>query len=389
MPSKPRARSIAALTFACLACGEAAPKAAVPTPAVARGHLSEAELATVTLTPEAVARLGIAVAAVERRPLPRTRRLPGEVVVRPGGLVTLAAPVPGLVLAPGSLPRPGTVVAQGQPLARLIPLAAPDRDLRAQAQSRVAAAEARLTAGTSRAQRAERLIESGAGSERAAEEARVERDVAAAELAAARSRLRMIDRTPLASDVAAVVRAPFAGVVRQVLVADGQAVAGGAALIELVTTEPPWVRVPVFATELGELGGDVAAEVTPLGGEGPPVVAAAVAGPPSADPVAGTVDLHFQLPEGTALRLGQRVAVALCGDPGESLVVPASALVRDPRGGAWVYVEVGEGRYDRRRVEPADTTGELTALFHGPEVGEKVVVAGAVELYGVEFGAGH
>jgi len=343
----------------------------------------------VTLTPEAEARLGIAVAAAERRVVPQRRRLPGEVVARPGGTVMLAAPVPGLVLAPDGLPRPGVVVAHEQALARLVPLAAVDRDLRAQAQSRVAAADARLVAGKSRTQRAERLIESGAGSERAAEDARVEQAVAAAELEAARARLRMIDRTPLASDVATTLRAPIAAVVRQVLVADGQSVPGGAPLIELVTVDAPWLRVPVFAAELGALA-DATAEVTPLGSDAPPVTATRIEGPPAADPLAGTVDIYFELPADAALRLGERVAVAVTSaDAEEAVVVPRAAVIHDLHGGAWVYVSRGEQRYDRRRIELSHETYDFAIVARGLEPGVEVVVAGAVELYGTEFGAGH
>ncbi len=218
-----------------LACNTATPASvSAPPPAVTRAHGDEASLASVTLTAEARERLGVTTAAVAERPLRRTRTLPGEVVARPGGVVMITAPVAGLVLAAGGLPRVGSEVIGGQPIARLIPLAAVDRDLRAQAQSRIAAADARLIVGNSRVERAEKLIGSGAGSQRAAEDARVERDIAAAELKAAQARLRMIDRTALSSDVATILRAPFHAVVRQVQVADGQAVAGGASLIELV-----------------------------------------------------------------------------------------------------------------------------------------------------------
>ncbi|WAS90585.1 efflux RND transporter periplasmic adaptor subunit [Nannocystis punicea] len=387
---RPVLESIAALAAACAACG-APPSAppASPPPVVTRAHGDERSLAAVTLTPEAEARLGIAVATAQRHEVLQVRRLPGEVVARPGGTVMLTAPVAGLVRAPADVPRPGDVVAQGQPLARLVPLAAVDRDLRAQGQSRVATAEARLVAGNSRVQRAERLIESGAGSERAAEDARVERDIAAAELEAARARLRMIDRAPLAADVATTLRAPMSGVVRQVLVAEEQAVAAGAPLLELVSSDPPWVRVPAVAAELADLDGS-SVEVTPLGRAAAPLTATPLAGPPLADPLAGTVDLYFALPAAGAFRLGERVGVALTlRREAPALAIPSSAIVHDLHGGAWVYVPLGEHRYDRRRVDLSRVTGGLALVARGLAPGDEVVVTGAVELYGSEFGAGH
>jgi len=373
-----------------LACERAAPKAAsAPAPAVVGAHPDEGALASVTLTAEAEARLGVRVGSVELRALPGVRRLPGEVIAPPGRTVTISAPVPGLVLAGDGLPRVGSLVSRGQALARLIPLATVDRDLRAQAKSRVAAAQARMLVNKSRTQRAESLIKSGAGSERAAEDARVERDVAAAELDAAQARLRIIERTPLSSDVVTVLRAPFAAVVRQVQVADGQAVSGGAPLLELVATDAPWVRVPVLAADLGQMVAG-AAEVTPLAGAAPVVHAEPVAGPPVSDPVAGSLDLYFALPELGGLRLGERVVVTVPTRAAvESLVVPWSAVVHDISGGTWLYEQVGPQQFVRRRVELLAVTGEVAALARGPQVGAQVVTHGASELYGVEFGAGH
>ncbi|MBK9756240.1 MAG: HlyD family efflux transporter periplasmic adaptor subunit [Nannocystis sp.] len=264
----------------CLACDRAAPPAPTPAPALTRAHPEEQALASVTLTPEAEQRLGVALAPVEQRSVPGARQLPGEVIAPPGRTVTITAPVPGLVLAVDGLPQAGATVERGQAIVRLIPLAAVDRDLRAQSQSRVAAAEARLLANKSRAQRAESLIASGAGSERAAEDARVERDVAAAELVAAQARLRIIERAPLSSDVATVLRAPFAAVVRQVQVADGQAVSGGAPIVELVATDARWVRVAVLAiVELAELA-DGPAQVAAFASEAAPTIASPSSGPP-------------------------------------------------------------------------------------------------------------
>lgn len=372
-----------------LACEQPATKVTAPPPAVAGAHPDEGALASVTLTAEAEARLDITLASVEQRSLPGTRRLPGEVVAPPGRTVTISAPVPGLVLAANGLPRAGSRVTRGQALARLIPLAVVDRDLRAQAQSRVTSAEARLLANKSRAQRAESLISSGAGSERAAEDARVERDVAAAELVAAQARLRIIERTPLSSDVVTVLRAPFAAVVRQVQVADGQSVGGGAALIELVATDAPWVRVPVLAGDLAALA-EGPVEVAPLAGSAPAVQAKPVSGPPSSDPLAGTLDLYFELAETGALRLGERVVVTLPTRSAiDTKVVPWSAVIHDTGGGTWVYVQRGEHQFDRRRVELIAVSGDVAALARAPEVGAQVVSQGAAELYGVEFGAGH
>lgn len=375
-----------------IGCGEA--KSPVPPPqhVTTRPHEGDEPQASVTLSAEAQDRLAIATAPIEERPFPRLRVLPGEVIAPPGRTVLLSASLPSLVVAPEGLPTPGTRVRDGQELARLVPLAAVDRDLRAQAKRGVAAAEARLNASRSRAERAERLIASGAGSERASEEARADRDVANAEHVAAKARLRMIERSPLSADVTTPLRAPYAAIVRQVQVADGQAVAAGAGLIELVADEPPWVRIPIPSAELGTLEGLPAtiAGLSTRRDDATPTIATSVPGPPFGDPLAGTVDVYLQLPDASSYRLGERVSATWQVAHEElRLVLPVTAIVRDPSGGAWVYVDLGDGRFDRQRIEIAAVVGDFAALSRAPDVGTKIVTIGASELYGAEFGAGH
>ena len=71
-----------------------------------------------------------------------------------------------------------------------------------------------------------------------------------------------------------------------------------------------------------------------------------------------------------------------------ALVVPASALVLDAWGGAWVYRCEGE-RFVRTRVDPLRRAADDMLLTQGPEVGSCVVSVGAVELFGTEFPPGH
>ncbi len=70
------------------------------------------------------------------------------------------------------------------------------------------------------------------------------------------------------------------------------------------------------------------------------------------------------------------------------LVVPSAAIMYDIYGGAWVYVAVGERAFQRRRVLIRFSDGDRAVLAEGPAPGADVVVAGAAELYGAEFGAG-
>ena len=73
----------------------------------------------------------------------------------------------------------------------------------------------------------------------------------------------------------------------------------------------------------------------------------------------------------------------------KGLVVPDRAVLYDISGGTWVYEDRGDGTYARRRIEVARHAGDLAIVARGIEPGTKVVTAGAAELFGTEFGAGH
>ncbi|MCA9086036.1 MAG: efflux transporter periplasmic adaptor subunit, partial [Planctomycetaceae bacterium] len=72
----------------------------------------------------------------------------------------------------------------------------------------------------------------------------------------------------------------------------------------------------------------------------------------------------------------------------DSLVAPRAAILRDIHGTGWVYVKTAEQEYRRERVSVVYNTEDLAVLDLGPKAGTPVVVDGAAELFGTEFGAG-
>ncbi|MBE2251883.1 MAG: HlyD family efflux transporter periplasmic adaptor subunit [Myxococcus sp.] len=232
------------------------------------------------------------------------------------------------------------------------------------------------------------LIDEGAGSARALEEAVAARAVAQADADAARARATTLSRDPLLSDVAMLVRAPVQGVIRLLAVAEGQAVAAGAPLFELVGVDALQVRVPVYSGDLARLDTTAAPRVRRNGGARAEE-ARFVPGPPTAEPDRSTVDRYLSLPASAGFAPGERILVELpLLDIASALVVPASAVVLDAWGGAWVY-RCEDGRYARARVDPARRAGDDMVLARGPAVGSCIVSVGAVELFGTEFPPGH
>ncbi len=370
------------------ACGAKAPSARAPAAEVSH-PVTEGDLPTVRLSPEAISRLQLQTSHVRSAPLPRTRLVGGEVVVPPGRTVVVTAPVAGEVHFVTSEPLlPGAAVQRGAGLLRLTAIAPTDRDTRARVAREVAAAEANLAALELRVSRNQALIDEGAGSARALEEAVAARAVAQADADAARARATTLSRDPLLSDVAMLVRAPVQGVIRLLAVAEGQAVAAGAPLFELVGVDALQVRVPVYSGDLARLDTTAAPRVRRNGGARAEE-ARFVPGPPTAEPDRSTVDRYLSLPASAGFAPGERILVELpLLDVASALVVPASAVVLDAWGGAWVY-RCEDGRYARARVDPARRAGDDMVLARGPAVGSCIVSVGAVELFGTEFPPGH
>jgi multidrug efflux pump subunit AcrA (membrane-fusion protein) len=184
------------------------------------------------------------------------------------------------------------------------------------------------------------------------------------------------------------IRAPHDGVVRQVGASPGQSVAAGTMLVEVVGTSALWVRVPLFVAEARRVRPDAPATVFAFGSEERNEALPAHA-PPVADAVASTVDLTYELGTAQGFRQAERVEVELTyKDDAPALLVPASAIVRDAQGGAWLYESLGNHVFARRRVDLAGIQGDSALVAHGLKPGTPVVRTGAAELWGVELGAG-
>ncbi len=360
---------------------------------VDNGGVKEGDLATVTLTPKATERLGIQTSEVEWTEVGKANSFAGEVVIPPGRALTATTPLAGTLSAPeGGLPLPGTRVRKGQVMFRLVPMLAPQRDLRISVEAEVASATTRLEAAKARAARADQMLRDRVGSARAVEDANQELELAKTALVAAQQKLEQVNRAPLQGDSSITIPAPQSGVLRLIHAAAGQSVSAGAALFEVANIDTVWVRVPIYAGDLASVTRNAPARIRALNSSAasPARVARPVPAPPSADPLASTVDLFFELSNGDPpLRPGEKVDVAVPSTGTQrGLRVPSQAIVYDINGGTWVYENTGPNRFTRRRVQLQQVSGNAALLSHGPKPGSKVVTAGAAELFGTEFGPG-
>ena len=71
-----------------------------------------------------------------------------------------------------------------------------------------------------------------------------------------------------------------------------------------------------------------------------------------------------------------------------ALQVPFAAVIYQPDGSTWVYSNPEGKVYVREEIEIDRIDGDVAYLTSGPEPGTPVVVVGASELWGFEFGVG-
>jgi multidrug efflux pump subunit AcrA (membrane-fusion protein) len=348
-------------------------------------HPDESDIYRIVLTPKAEERLQISTAPVELKAVPRTRTVGGEVVVPDGASILVTAPVVGtLKPAVGQTPVAGQYVTAGQVAFHLTPLLTPEREVPTAAE-RVAMANAQASLITAQ------ITADG-------DTKQTQAQVEAAQIALNRAKRLLADKAGSERDVDDAVGkvvdmpvlVPRDGLLRMVSSSVGQVVGAAAPLFEVVDLRTLWVRVPVYSGQQNDFAATSNSLVRGLGGSTEGVSVKPIEAPPSADPLATTVDLFYELPNPDGrFRPGERLEIVLpLKGQTESLVVPRAAILRDIHGVAWVYVNSAEHTFERHRVEVHFTTKELSILSQGPEAGTLVVVDGAAELFGTEFGAG-
>jgi hypothetical protein len=168
-------------------------------------------------------------------------------------------------------------------------------------------------------------------------------------------------------------------------------------LLELSDLDRVWLRVSIYAGDLASIDTNANARIAALDdvtGAGAREAEPAGA-PPSANPSAASVDLWYSIDNRDgAMVPGQRWNARLpLKSDSDQLALPWPAVVYDIHGGAWVYERVAELRFVRRRVvverlARTSSGGERAVLAAGPPEGTEIVVAGAAELFGAEFGVG-
>jgi RND family efflux transporter MFP subunit len=361
--------------------------------------LNEAQINVITLRPEALARLKLETGSLEEREVATTRSYGAELLVPSGRSIVVTSPVAGILKATKQTVEVGQAVKAGEPLFELLPLLTPEGratlatslvDAKGQAKS----AQAQQEAAKIAYERAKRVFDSEAGSRRALDEATAQLNIADENLAAALARRaaleEMLGETSTGTAAPLVIKSPCNGMVRTLSALPSQQVPAGAPLFEIADLRVLWLRLPVFVGDTEQVDREAEVTVSPLTSRpsAGAVLAKPIDAPPSANPMAATVDYYYELQnDPIVFHPGQRVAaqVSLVGQR-KSLVAPWAAVVYDVYGGTWVYERTGELTFARRRVVVRQVQDQIAVLESGPSAGTKVVTAGAAELFGTETG---
>lgn len=409
---------IATVLVAQVGCEKSAsetPKAAAAVPATTTYPVAEADLNKIELSEDAVRRLGLETATVATRPMRRTRPYGADLLLPTGASILVSAPVAGtLQVLPGSqFPQIGQRVSENETLLSLLPMLSPERDVLTPAE-RIRLAEARNAVAQSQIdadaqlqqstvmveaarialERAERLLKDKSGTVRTVDEAQAQLQLAEKSLEAARIRKQIVDSIELDTEAGTVrpltIKSPLVGLVRSIQAQPGQMLAAGGPLMEVMDDRRLWIKVPVYVGDLEEIDATQQARLTLLDGRqtDQDLFVEPIAAPPTAMALASTVDLYFDLPNPDfTFRPGQKVAAHLMlKGEAESVAIPWSAVYHDIYGGQWVYEQVAERQFVRRRVNVSTVSEGWAAVSRGPEVGRQVVIAGVAELAGTEFG---
>jgi cobalt-zinc-cadmium efflux system membrane fusion protein len=337
---------------------------------------------TVRVAPDLVTSGRVRTARAARREPTGMIRLPADVVASPDGAAEAGAMLAGRLARFEA--REGDRVKRGQVLAWL------DAPEAARATAELVRARARMATLTRKLARLEGLVAAEAATQLALDEARLELELARADVAAARTLVTSfgLREPPDAQDAAALsvqlpVRSPVDGTIVERTAAIGAHVPAERPLFRLVSEGRVLVeaRVAEGARVMPRPGG-----VAHVEARGDRRCAARVLGVlPEVDGATRSRRVRLVPDEacsGLVAGAQAEVEIEIAGGGERAIVVPETALV-DLRAASVVFVKAAEpGVFEVRAVEPGLRIGDDRLVHAGVSDGEEVVVDGAVLLKG-------
>jgi Cu(I)/Ag(I) efflux system membrane fusion protein len=172
------------------------------------------------------------------------------------------------------------------------------------------------------------------------------------------------------------IRSPASGFVVEKSVVEGSAVEPGARLLRIVPLDRVWVEVEVYESEAELVREGMPATVEPSHLPGRRFEGRVAYVYPMLSEGARTLRARVELPNPElALRPGMWANVRLLAPEGERLLVPQDAVLHAGER-AFVFLDLGGGRFRPQRVELGMRSGDAVEVRSGLEAGQRVVASG-------------
>ena len=373
--------------LSCLAGCGSHERSGQPSPSASRSQAGSGEI---VLTADSLKLGQIRTAPVALQMAPWDEfEAPGKVEVDPNRVSHVLMPVPGRIRQ--VLVRLGDAVEEGQPLLVIeSPEASAAVAAYRQAQAELRRAQSALSKAGRDLGRIRDLFENRAAAQRdvwAAEnevaQAQAAVEQAKAEEDQARHRLELLGISPNAPSHQINVTSPTSGKVLEIAVAAGEfRTDTSASLMTIADLSRVWItsNVPENLIRLVQIGENVEVELAAYPGEVLRGTVRRIAD--TLDAETRTVKVQTELPNpGGRLRPGMFGRIRHTHGLKQVPAVPPAALVQDNEG-AYVFLEKGPGRFQKRRVRAGQPRNGWAPVTEGLSPGERVVVDGAILLSG-------
>lgn len=310
----------------------------------------------------------VRVAEVSRTELAPTVAVPGTIYSR--NEMQITAGVGGQLVM---VAEPGTIIQQGEPIARVDKQTL--RLQRAEQEALLERAEINIRQLNSQLRRQRELSSESLVSEFELEQTEANRDLAVSDANITKVRIRQIDDQIRRADI----RAPFTGVVITRQRRAGEEVARGEVLGQMTDIENLEVRAFVPLKHLQRTAVGQALDIFATVARHTGTIRSLV---PTGDVRSQTFEARIDLPVDAISdwTVGQLVSVAIPISARElALTVPRDALVLRANG-SFVFRINSENKAEQIRIELGDESGDLIAV-HGPlSEGDRVAIRGAEGL---------
>jgi membrane fusion protein, heavy metal efflux system len=357
--------------------------------------VSESQLNQVTLSNEAIKKLGLTTTLVMVARQTPALNFPAQAILAPEALAAYSTPMSGYVVPSPSTPlHIGSQIKAGQILFTIHPVVTPEARLTlitslADAEGQLQAAEKQLSAHTLTLGRAKQLWLQHVGSQRAVDDAQANVAIADTNVRTAKQKRELLKQAVEQGSAGSYpIKAAITGVVSNLYFSAGQLLVAGAKLVDIVQQDRLWVTAYVPHAQVAQL--NLKADAV-LAESNARAVLKPISSPQGSDALTGTRKLLYAMSSPGEVVPMQRLTVQIPqrGQAQTRASVPCSATLVDIYGNTWVYVQQDETHFARQLVFVTQSGKQGCLLSDQRLAGKAVVTQGTQELFAVETGYTH